>query len=123
MDKVENIGGRIRYLRQSMGMTQAELAEKLGVTPATVSKYELNTREPNLKTLRLLTEILHISADELIKDYRGIDSIKKEIKYMRNVVESVEKLRPKDPMLKIYKESLENLKEKADNLKQKGEDI
>lgn len=66
---------------------------------------------------------LHISADELIKDYRGIDSIKKEIKYMRNVVESVEKLRPKDPMLKIYKESLENLKEKADNLKQKGEDI
>lgn len=123
MDKVENIGGRIRYLRQSMGMTQAELAEKLGVTPATVSKYELNIREPNLKTLRLLTEILHISADELIKDYRGIDSIKKEIKYMGNVVESVEKLRPKDPMLEIYKESLKDLKEKADNLKQKGEDI
>lgn len=123
MDKVENIGGRIRYLRQSMGMTQEELAKKIGVTTATVSKYELNQREPNLKTLRLLTEILQISADELIKDYRGIDSIKKDIKYMEMVVESVEKLRPKDPMLKIYKESLENLKELADNLKQKGEDI
>lgn len=123
MDKIENIGGRIRYLRQCMGITQAELAERLGVTPATVSKYELNMHEPNLKTLRLLTYILHISADELIKDYRGIDSIKKDIKYMKMVVESVEKLRPKDPMLEVYKESLKNLKQLANKLKEKGEDI
>lgn len=123
MDKVENIGGRIRYLRQCMGITQAELAERLGVTPATVSKYELNLREPNLKTLRLLTNILHISANELIKDYRGINSIKKDIKYMKMVVESVEKLRPKDPMLEVYKASLKNLKQLANKLKEKGEDI
>lgn len=47
-------------------MSQAELAEKLGVSQQTISKYERGTREPDNETLAKLAEIFDCSIDYLL---------------------------------------------------------
>jgi transcriptional regulator with XRE-family HTH domain len=42
----EDIGGRIKKARQSIGMTQKELAWKLGVDPGTLGKWERGEKRP-----------------------------------------------------------------------------
>lgn len=60
------IGERIKYLREAKGLTQKDVANKLGLESAAVSKYELNLREPNIETLKKLSEIFEVSTDFLL---------------------------------------------------------
>ena len=53
-------------LRKELNMSQAELAEKLGVSQQTISKYERGTREPDNETLAKLAEIFDCSIDYLL---------------------------------------------------------
>lgn len=53
---------RIKELRKANHMTQAELAEKLGVTPQAVGAYERGDRGVNRETLEKLSEIFSRSA-------------------------------------------------------------
>jgi len=53
-------------LRKEAGMSQLELAEKLGVSQQTVSKYERGIREPDNATLVKLSEIFNCSIDYLL---------------------------------------------------------
>ena len=47
----EKIGGKIKKYRTSIKMTQAEFAERLGVTGAAVSAYENGIRQPSFGIL------------------------------------------------------------------------
>ena len=60
------IGERIKYLREAKGLTQKDVATKLGLESAAVSKYELNLREPNIEALKKLSEIFEVSTDFLL---------------------------------------------------------
>lgn len=62
------LGEKIKQYRENKKMTQNEVAEILGVKPATVSKYESDALEPNIESLKKLAEIFDISVDELIKE-------------------------------------------------------
>ena len=62
------VGEKIKTYRERKNMTQSEIAEILGVKPTTISKYEAGTLEPNIESLKKLSEIFEISVDELIKD-------------------------------------------------------
>ncbi len=62
------LGKKIKIYREKKKMTQTEIAEILGVKPATISKYESNTLEPNIESIKKLAEIFEISIDELLKD-------------------------------------------------------
>ena len=42
------LGQRIAALRRHMGMSQAELAQRIGVSPSAVGMYEQDRREPSL---------------------------------------------------------------------------
>lgn len=61
-----NIGDVIKYKRQKMKMSQAELAEKLNVTPQAVSRWEMGVSYPDIAMVPLLSEVLWASADELL---------------------------------------------------------
>ena len=52
---------RIKELRQSKGLTQAELATKLGVTRQAVSLYEKGQIKPKIETLKKLAEYFGVS--------------------------------------------------------------
>ena len=62
------LGKKIKLYRESKKMTQVEIAELLGVKPATVSKYESGSLEPNIESLKKLSEVFDISIDELLKE-------------------------------------------------------
>lgn len=56
---------RIKELRQSKGLTQAELATKLGVTRQAVSLYEKGQIKPKIETLKKLAEYFGVSVPYL----------------------------------------------------------
>ena len=62
------LGEKIKLYRESKNMTQVEIAESLGVKPATISKYESGALEPNIESLKRLAEIFNVSVDKLIKE-------------------------------------------------------
>lgn len=61
------IGENIHTLRKAKGLSQEELAEKLGVQRQTISKWELGQSVPDLEYILMLCEIFSVSADFLIK--------------------------------------------------------
>ena len=61
-----NFGEKLRELRTSFGMTQAELASRLRVTKSVVSYYELHERTPSPEVLIKLADIFHVSTDYLL---------------------------------------------------------
>lgn len=54
MDQIK-IGELIRLLRQKQGMTQLELAEKIGISDKAVSKWERGCGAPDLAVLPILS--------------------------------------------------------------------
>ena len=59
-------GAAIKRLRETKGMTQAELAEKIGVSPKTVSKWETAKGLPDISLLDPLAAALDVSVTELL---------------------------------------------------------
>ena len=67
------IGNKIKQYRELNKMTQKDIAEILGVEPATISKYEAGTIEPSIESLKRLAETFNVTIDELIKDEEKFD--------------------------------------------------
>ncbi len=62
----ETLGKRIVQNRKRLGMTQDQLAERLGVTPQAVSKWENDQSCPDITMLPRLAEIFGITTDQLL---------------------------------------------------------
>lgn len=65
-----DFGNRLKQLRLEAGMTQQQLAQKLGVTKSVVSYYEQQERSPSPEILIQLSRIFRTSTDFLL----GIDN-------------------------------------------------
>ena len=53
-------------LRKMHGFSQDELAEKIGVSRQTLSKYETGESLPDIEKCKLLAEVLDVSLDDLV---------------------------------------------------------
>lgn len=78
-------GEKLKQTREAQGMTQQTLADKLFVTRQAVSRWECGARYPDLLTAKCISDILHISLDELlskeeIKDYAEKQAVIEEHK-------------------------------------------
>lgn len=58
---------RIREAQEELGLTTAQLAEGLGVTPTSILYYRNAQRLPNLPTMVRLADILGKTCDELMR--------------------------------------------------------
>lgn len=67
---------RLKTIRKIKGLTQKELAEKVGVERATIAGYETNRSNPNFEILIKISKVLNISSDYLIgkDDHQGTKS-------------------------------------------------
>lgn len=65
--KKQTPGMMISSLRKERGMTQLELAEKMGVTDKAVSKWERDLSFPDINSIPKLAEIFEVSVDELMQ--------------------------------------------------------
>lgn len=79
--KKESFGNMVAALRKEKGMTQLELAEKMGVTDKAVSKWERDLSFPDVSSIPKLAELLGVSVDELmqVKAESKEEPIKKKI--------------------------------------------
>ena len=66
---------RIKMLREELGMTQQELADKLEGAKSTIAMYEKGDRKPSLEVLVKLSEIFNCSIDYILckTDIRNIE--------------------------------------------------
>ncbi len=65
--KKQTLGVMIASIRKERGMTQLDLAEKMGVTDKAVSKWERDLSCPDVNSIPQLAEILGVSVDELMQ--------------------------------------------------------
>ncbi len=61
-----HLGARVRAERQRLGLTQSELAEKMGTTQPTIARLEVGGVTPSLNTLHRAAEALGL---ELVVDF------------------------------------------------------
>ena len=60
------LGARIAALRRSAGLSQAQLAAMLQISPSAMGMYEQGRREPSMDTLVALSRFLLVSTDYLL---------------------------------------------------------
>ena len=84
----KTLGTRIAELRKQHGMTQLELAEKMGVTDKAVSKWERDLSCPDINSLPNLAEVLGVSVEELMQ-------VKKEAEAPVSKVAEIMEIAPK----------------------------
>lgn len=95
------LGKRIAALRHEKELKQDELAEKLGVSPQAVSKWENDQTCPDISLLPLLAKTLGVSVDELL-------SGKQESTPAVQIVPADERKDIKNMMLRIVVKSHNN---------------
>ena len=61
----KSIGKRIKYLRETKGLTQEKLAEKTGLSLDYIGKIEVNINEPGLKSLIKIANALEVHIKSL----------------------------------------------------------
>ncbi|MGM9540143.1 helix-turn-helix domain-containing protein [Anaerovibrio sp.] len=65
---MKDFGNRLKKLRQTAGLTQAELADMMGVVPSAVGKYErLPDAFPSIEVLIKLADYFKVSTDYLLR--------------------------------------------------------
>lgn len=106
-------GERIKYLREKNGLTQKDVAVKLGVEPAAISKYELNMREPNIEAIKKLATIFNVSIDYLLgrapdvfvdetdRDTLDISAIKDKYNFTKKRMDKVKEFYKNDTTLGV----------------------
>lgn len=59
-------GQKLKTLRLNAGLTQAQLASKLSLSKANISKYESDTIQPNFEALGVISSLFGVSVDYLL---------------------------------------------------------
>lgn len=65
-ERRKQFGARIKSTRKSLGLTQADLAKKIGVTKQAITTYETGIREPSFRNLIKLSRALNVTTDWLL---------------------------------------------------------
>ncbi len=109
-----NIGSNIRTLRRSRDMTQDELAEKLGVTFQTISRWENGGTYPDMELLPVLAGIFDVTVDHLL----GMDKEKKREQLEESIrqMQDAIRVRPRedDTVIAILRELRRDMRQYAD---------
>lgn len=102
------IGRRISYYRRVKGITQKELAARLGVSPQAVSFWEKETTNPSADKFQAIADALDISIKDLIEEKKNDPVQENEQGQEREKVNSID--RDVEAALRLRRERPEILK-------------
>lgn len=100
----------LENLRNRSGLTQKDLAAKLGIARTTYSGYANGTREPDHNTLRKISSYFGVSMDYLLTGEEG----------KKLIIEDSMKIRLNEEFDKLTKEEQENLLSFIERMPKKG---
>lgn len=75
-----NLGNNLKEARKKSGLSQETVAEKLGVSRQTISKWKTNETLPDIYQSKKLSKLYNLSLDELIDFDTDLQEIEKIIK-------------------------------------------
>lgn len=84
------LGSNIKDLRKQKGLRQEQLAEAMGVSTASVSKWETNQSFPELTLLAELADFFEVSVDTLIGHTLNADRLEALIEQMKKAADDHE---------------------------------
>lgn len=91
-----DLGNNLCNARKKSGLSQEEIAEKLGVSRQTISKWETNETLPDIRQAKRLSQIYNLSLDDLI-------DFDVDIKEIENIIEKTnEKIQKKVDWTKVW---------------------
>lgn len=67
-EKYRTIGSNIRMVRKSAGISQTELANRVGSNKSAISRYENGMQKPSLDTLMRMADALDVDLADLLKE-------------------------------------------------------
>lgn len=104
MDQIK-IGKFIASIRKGMGMTQRQLADEIGVSDKTISKWETGNGMPELSSVMPLCQILQINVNELLSgEHLSEDSYsRKAEENMMNLIHETEKSKQENKSSLIFR--------------------
>ena len=76
----KKIGLFLKNLRKEKGLTQKQLAELIGVSNRSVSRWETGSNMPDLDLLIFIADYYHVELKEILDGERKDDSMEKEMK-------------------------------------------
>ena len=79
------LGEKLKNYRAEAGLTQEELADRLYVTRAAVSKWERDLGYPGIDSLCLIAKAMHCTLDELLSDDDGENARRMEERRARRM--------------------------------------
>ena len=85
----ETFGQRFQRLRKEAGLTQEEVADKVGITPQGVSKWENDLSSPDINILVKLAEILGVSVEELLGEEKEKTQVLQDYDYKKAVLKII----------------------------------
>ncbi len=95
-----DIGNKLKYLRKGRGLTQQELSEKVGLSRATISNYEVSRRFPHINELRRLAEFYGVGLD-----YFGVEAKDEQLELLSRAKSIfLNKEIPKEEKERLYRE-------------------
>ena len=68
-----SVGEKIKEIRKSKGLTQKQLAEKIGIAEITIRKYEKGERQPSTEQLVSIVNALEVPVSQLMSNDEIID--------------------------------------------------
>ena len=73
-----NMADRIQNLRKTKGISQEELAEKVGVSRQAVSKWESEQSTPDVEKIIIMSEIFEVTTDYILKGTEPVNANNKK---------------------------------------------
>lgn len=99
---------RIKKLRSEKGITQQQLADKIGVSRATVAGYESRGKEPPYDTLQKIANYFNVSTDYLLgntEEKSPADKIKKALTDDPELSDAWEKISQREDLQLLFKQT------------------
>ena len=87
-----NLGNNIKTLRKQVGLTQTELAEKLGVSDKAVSKWETGKCYPDIEILGTLAQFFGVTVNDLLSGEKT-EAVSRDKAADSNVMSIMKRLR------------------------------
>ena len=85
------LGARIAALRRAAGWNQAELAQRLRISPSAVGMYEQGRREPSADMLVQIARVLGVSVDYLLTGASGREETESLENMLRDRITSADR--------------------------------
>ncbi len=83
------LGEKIKIARNEAGLSQEQLAEKMGISRSAVAKWEANNGMPDIDNLKVLSNLLGVTIDSLVDESKSFEKGKEQHKKVGNAVKKI----------------------------------